>query len=352
MAFPVYKQIFSVLRGLVMGVREFLESSSIHGLSYIASSNRCTRLFWTFVIFSGFSGAFYLINQAFNTWAETPISTTIEMLPIKNLKFPNVTVCPPKHTFTNLNYDVSRGASMTIEEETRNRWIEYTFQLIHDPIFNKFWDDMSIIEEEKRFHNWYHGYTQILPPHYEGNQLVYAVVTENSRGKISTRDFGKEMNKEKVIKDFLCAIYFFPAFEENENSSLEFKIKKQNFNISLNNIREESYDNFVWTDPENKNDNFAYNQIDAHINEASKNYSNFEDFYVKASLLRNISERELEKSQIQSMPGFEIKWETKNSIPINTKTLMFKYPRFAYHRYILHFLHILNVAFLDLFIYF
>ena len=60
----------------------------------------------------------YLINQSFVTWAETPISTNIETLPITELPFPKVTVCPPKNTLTNLNYDLEKLARNTIENVT------------------------------------------------------------------------------------------------------------------------------------------------------------------------------------------------------------------------------------------
>ena len=37
-------------------VREFLESSTIHGLSYITGNRRLVRLFWLCVVIAGFTG--------------------------------------------------------------------------------------------------------------------------------------------------------------------------------------------------------------------------------------------------------------------------------------------------------
>ena len=54
----------------------------------------------------GFTGAGYLIAKSFDNWKQSPISTTIETLPISQITFPNVTVCPPKNSVLNLNYDV------------------------------------------------------------------------------------------------------------------------------------------------------------------------------------------------------------------------------------------------------
>ena len=81
------------------GVKEFLESSTIHGLSYISTTRRFVRLLWLLVVVFGFAGAVTLISQSFSSWSESPISTTIETLPIEDVQFPRVTVCPPKGRF-------------------------------------------------------------------------------------------------------------------------------------------------------------------------------------------------------------------------------------------------------------
>ena len=83
-------------------VRTFLESSTIHGVGYISSTRKNSRLFWIFVVILGFTGAGLLIRSSFTSWSESPIKTTIETLPISEITLPKVTVCPPKNTFTNL----------------------------------------------------------------------------------------------------------------------------------------------------------------------------------------------------------------------------------------------------------
>ena len=70
----------------------FLESSTIHGLAYIPTGRRHVRLFWILVVIAGFSGAGYLIYESFQSWAESPITTTIETLPIKDITFPKINI--------------------------------------------------------------------------------------------------------------------------------------------------------------------------------------------------------------------------------------------------------------------
>ena len=81
-------------------LNEFLESSTIHGVSYLAKRNCYVKFFWIFIIFTGFILAGYLIHESFKSWEESPVKTTIETLPISEMTWPNVTVCPPENTFT------------------------------------------------------------------------------------------------------------------------------------------------------------------------------------------------------------------------------------------------------------
>ena len=95
------------------GVRTFLESSTIHGLTYISTTRKCVRLFWILVVIAGFVGASLLIKESFDSWSESPIKTTVETLPISDITLPKVTVCPPKNTFTDLNYDLMMTENIT-----------------------------------------------------------------------------------------------------------------------------------------------------------------------------------------------------------------------------------------------
>ena len=88
-------------------LREFLETSTIHGLPRIASSRKkFLKLFWFLTIVVGFSFAGLLILNALLEYEENPFISTIETFPITQLNFPSIIVCPPKGTFTNLNYDL------------------------------------------------------------------------------------------------------------------------------------------------------------------------------------------------------------------------------------------------------
>ena len=93
----------------------FLESSTIHGLAYIATGRKYIRLFWVLVVIGGFTGAGYMIYQSFDSWAESPIKTTIETLPISDVSFPKVALCPPKKTYLDLNYHFLTVGTITLQ---------------------------------------------------------------------------------------------------------------------------------------------------------------------------------------------------------------------------------------------
>ena len=74
------------------GVNTFLESSTIHGLTYISTTRKYVRLFWSLVVLMGFLGASLLIKESFDSWSEIPVMTNIETVPITDIEFPKVTV--------------------------------------------------------------------------------------------------------------------------------------------------------------------------------------------------------------------------------------------------------------------
>ena len=88
------------------GVKEFLESSTIHGLTYISTSrNSLIRILWIVVVISGFITAGMFINNAFMDWEKSPIETSIETFPISEVHFPKIVVCPPKVGFSLILYE-------------------------------------------------------------------------------------------------------------------------------------------------------------------------------------------------------------------------------------------------------
>jgi len=124
-------------------VSNFLESSTIHGLAHIATGRKYMRLIWILIVIGGFTGAVVLIYESFQSWADSPVKTTIETLPITDLTFPKVTVCPPKNTYTDLNYDLMITENMTLDNDTRQELANYAVELLYDQLYDDIKRNMS-----------------------------------------------------------------------------------------------------------------------------------------------------------------------------------------------------------------
>ena len=76
------------------------------------------------------------------------------------LKLPQVTVCPPKNTFTSLNYDIAKSSNktLTLTEDVRKELADFALERIQDA---KFKEIMEKEFEDEIFYNWYQGKVQI-----------------------------------------------------------------------------------------------------------------------------------------------------------------------------------------------
>ena len=138
------------------GFKEFLESSTIHGLVYISTNKRLIRLLWICVVIAGFTGAGVIIQQSFSSWASSPVSTTIETLPISDLDFPNVTVCPPRNSFTSLNPDLLMSRNITFDNNQRKELDYFVPDIFLNLKFDAKYVDFSEYTKEEHL-NWYSG---------------------------------------------------------------------------------------------------------------------------------------------------------------------------------------------------
>ena len=217
-------------------VRSFLESSSISGLNHISTERKYAKLLWILVVISGFTTAGLMINQSFQSWADSPVKTTIETLPITNIMFPKITVCPPKNTYTDLNYDLVKAENMTLDNTTRKELANYAMELLYDHLYDNIMRNLSKLEDNDRYYNWYHGYTRIKLPSYIppseystlGSFVLYDVFTAASSGSISTKYFGEEFDADKVETDLYYIVNIYPpaSVRNNPNVTLHLDVEK------------------------------------------------------------------------------------------------------------------------------
>ena len=148
-------------------LKNFLETSTIHGLQYISTTKNVARLLWTFVVFSSFMSAAYIISLSYKSWKENPITTTVDILPMSQIKFPKVTVCPPRETYTNLNYDITQAEKRTLDIETREMLTDYSLDVIQEALFDRMLTTLNKIQEKDKYYNLYRGYSKFHNPYYQ-----------------------------------------------------------------------------------------------------------------------------------------------------------------------------------------
>ena len=167
-------------------IATFLNSSTIHGLAYIPNSRRSLGLFWSCVVITGFGVASYLIEKSYRGWQESPISTSVEVRPISGLTFPNVTVCPPRDTFTILNYILIEAQDRSLDYQTRKHLVEAVDKIVYEFGYIEKLKEVNMCFERDRFRHWYEGESRIKLPYWYYNTYFCDLEIVASSGEIIT----------------------------------------------------------------------------------------------------------------------------------------------------------------------
>ena len=119
---------------------------------------------------------------------------------MSDIKFPKVVVCPPRDTYTNMNFDLVQAENITLDVVTRKAFTEYALDVVQDQFFEKTKNYLEKVQEESRYLNWYYGYTDIcFPGILDDNcneNVNYKISTSAVSGSVSTKNFGKFMDDE------------------------------------------------------------------------------------------------------------------------------------------------------------
>ena len=170
------------------GVNEFLVSSTIHGLIYISTSkSTIIKVFWLVVVLFGFGASVFLIYESFVDWSEAPIGTSEETLPINEITFPKIIVCPPKGTHTALNHYLAMSKPIVLDKSERNELIESAEKLVKDRESWELMMDNLQYKEHNKFKNWYEGKSSV------SFQTQHA---QASPTLLDTLDFGNFLDPE------------------------------------------------------------------------------------------------------------------------------------------------------------
>ena len=201
----------SSLWGLNMDtVREFLETSTIHGLSHISKAeSKLGKIAWTIIICTSFISAGYLISVSYKDWSESPVSATISTHPIATLPFPKVTVCPPKGTNTALNYDLIHQ-NKTFTEDQKQKLEEAVQLAFFNDDNSKFAEKCLDVTNQENIDQLYDGFQTV--PTILGKH-GFEVRMTGSEGQISSPGYGGQTGAQ--TENELEYIHYILEFPDN-----------------------------------------------------------------------------------------------------------------------------------------
>ena len=254
------------------------------------------------MILLGFTGAGVLIYQSFQGWHDNPITTTIETRPITDIVFPKVTVCPPKDTYTDLNFDLKMPENMTLDNDTRNKLLNYALELLYNKLHDTIMTNLSKLEEDDRYYNWYHGYTGIQLPsssHYDNFvNHRYALTTYAKSGNISTKNFGQKFDADEVVTDISYQIFISTPYVVQDNTNVTLHVSMERLPLTELSIGKEEMRTYWY-------DNLYPKEIKLY-----KNFTPPGDIDKFTILNRDemIKIADLKKQDLKQMPGFKLSW--------------------------------------------
>ena len=150
--------------------------------------------------------------------------TTIETKAISELHFPVVTVCPPKGTFTNLNYDLLTINNTQLGEDQ----IKSLKSFIHKAIIDKEYE--AVIEEDKSFQikgkyeSWFKGITKFTLPSTKTKTTFYLWTTANE-GEAETPYFRADYSKRSFPLKLTYLLMIFPPKNFTLTNDKKFKLE-------------------------------------------------------------------------------------------------------------------------------
>ena len=167
--------------------REFLESSTIHGLAHISTSkSKAGRLAWVVIVVTCFAIAITMITSSYKEWQESPVSTTITTHPISELEFPTVTVCPPRGSNTALNHLLEKVKDVNFNDEERQELLGISNEVFIKIPNKKFAKQMAELVSDDHMRSIVNGQSRMPEVDEEG---MITLISFQPEGNFSTPGF-------------------------------------------------------------------------------------------------------------------------------------------------------------------
>ena len=174
------------------------------------------------------------------------------------------------------------------------------FSLIED-LYDSIITNMSKLDDNNRYYNWYYGYTEIKLPYKVSEFVKYEVNTAALSGTISTQHFGDMFDSAKVETDLAYQINVFPPMSafDNPNVTLHFNIER----ISMKDIIHGIDDLDVYKEPG------LTNPVDTpHFSQNYTPPAANDQCCPSIYFTRNAHLSDIKVQKLKLMPGFRLSW--------------------------------------------
>ena len=150
------------------------------------------------IVICGFLVAGFLIKDSYSNWIASPIYTTIMTQPIDDLDFPTVTVCPPKDSYTALNYDLMKADNNSLTEGDREQLKDAVFKNIIQPSHANYIKTLLATANPENLRIMYEGFQSTPKP---AEVTGFEVKMWNNSGTQKTPWFGEKYREEYYKED-------------------------------------------------------------------------------------------------------------------------------------------------------
>ena len=199
-------------------LREFLESSTIHGLAHISTSrSKRAKLAWFICVLVSFSIAIFLIWKTTKEIQDDPFSTAITTHPIGELDFPMVTICPPKGTNTAINNGLMK-AKKPLTEKQKEQLKNATRKIFIDEPFLDFSNFLFAVANKANIRKMCEAFQSIPKPMSSSGLEIR---TNALSGSLTSSGY----NEGKTLGQARTKVHYVIELPSNGSLNLQLKVE-------------------------------------------------------------------------------------------------------------------------------
>ena len=166
-------------------------------------------------------------------------------------------------------------------------------EIHYDTFYKVVMRNLSKLEDNDRYYNWYHGYTEIRLPYITSFfGVYYEVSTAAISGTISTQYFGEKFDADKVETDIYYNVRVYPPASVRNNTNVTLHL---------------DFERVLMKDLSTGQDELSVDSTIVETPYKSFKYSPPAEHYC-IELRRYIITADVTKQKLSNMPGFKVTW--------------------------------------------